>query len=156
ATGIATVSLGRESHVKGDYSFAAGSHNMVDGYYASALGGQLNVNSSYVTALGRYNLPFSSTSVNKETWEADDPLFVIGNGTGPDTSRSNAVTVLKNGNMALGMAGTDMVPTQQLDVMQGKVRVRDLPDQTGDLSKSRVVLVDSVAGTNKGVLSSIT
>ncbi len=156
ATGIATVSLGRESHVKGDYSFAVGRNNIVDGYYASALGRQLNINSSYVTALGRYNMPFSTDDVNIETWEADDPLFVIGNGTGATTNRSNAVTVLKNGNMALGMAGTDMVPTQQLDVMQGKVRVRDLPGQTGDLSKSRVVIVDSVAETNKGVLSSIT
>jgi hypothetical protein len=49
------------------------------------------------------------------SWVATDPLFVIGNGMGGTSSgpnRSNALTILKNGNMGLGTS----TPAKKLEV----------------------------------------
>lgn len=51
------------------------------------------------TVIGRYNV--QTTPHNTIGWNPNDRLFVIGNGTA-EVSRSNAMTVLKNGNIALG------------------------------------------------------
>jgi hypothetical protein len=47
-------------------------------------------------AIGRYNY----TTGNGTSWVSTDPVFAIGNGTSP-TNRSNAMTLLKNGNLFL-------------------------------------------------------
>jgi hypothetical protein len=49
--------------------------------------------------MGRYNAFSGSTT----TWVSTDPVLVVGNGLS-DASRSNALTLLKNGNMTI--AGT--------------------------------------------------
>jgi hypothetical protein len=58
--------------------------------------------------IGRYN---NSTDYNKIDWILEEPIFIIGNGNSP-TEQSNAFTVLKNGNTAIGHS----TPTQMLDV----------------------------------------
>jgi hypothetical protein len=49
---------------------------------------------------GRWNTRSTPVAVN--SWAPSDRLFVIGNGTS-DTNRNNAVTVLKNGNVGMGL-----------------------------------------------------
>jgi len=63
-----------------------------------------------VTALGRFNTGLGSAT----TWVATDPLFEVGNGSST-TARSNALTVLKNGNTSisgsLSTGGTLIAPS---------------------------------------------
>jgi hypothetical protein len=62
------------------------------------------------TTIGRYNLPLGTESSG--TWVSTDPLFVVGNGTGSGASRSNAMMILKNGNVGIGTTA----PRGNLDV----------------------------------------
>lgn len=90
----------------GRYSFAAGFSTTASGQNSSALG-QYTVAPSFAeTALGRYNTTYTVGTNGGSTWNATDRLFSIGNGdiSGLGVFRSNALTVLKNGNMAIGNA----------------------------------------------------
>jgi hypothetical protein len=85
-------------HALGNYSFAQGYFSTADGEYSSVFGNRTRAKSYSSFVLGRYN---DTTSTDSYNWNTSDPLFIIGNGTGP-SNRSNAVTVLKNGNVGLG------------------------------------------------------
>ena len=85
ATGLATTSMGYYSNATGLYSLAAGVYTRANAYNS--------------TAIGAFNLGGG----NATTWVATDPLFEIGNGTTGST-RANAVTVLKNGNVGIGVS----------------------------------------------------
>jgi hypothetical protein len=63
-------------------------------------------------AVGRYNVGGG----NATSWIDTDPIFEIGNGTGIST-RSNAITVLKNGNVGIGTS----FPLDRLQV-NGRIR----------------------------------
>lgn len=85
ASGLFSASFGYATTASGATSFAVGEGTTAQPY------------DSFV--LGRYNT-ISGTS---GSWVATDPLFVIGNGSSTSV-RSNAVTVLKNGNVGIGTA----------------------------------------------------
>ncbi|HVK61255.1 MAG TPA: tail fiber domain-containing protein, partial [Bdellovibrionales bacterium] len=63
-----------------------------------------------------YNMPTGSE--DNDSWVAADPLLVIGNGTGSGASRSNAMMILKNGNVGIGTSS----PNRLLQVA-GPIRV---------------------------------
>ena len=100
-----------------EYSSAVGTSN-AEGDYSIALGGSsaLGVLS---TAMGYTSSSFFSTSIgtlnigggSSNTWIETDPLFEIGNSNDPN-NRSNALTVLKNGNVGIGTS----YPTHKLEV----------------------------------------
>jgi hypothetical protein len=62
------------------------------------------------TTIGRYNIGGG----NQTSWVNTDPLFEVGNG-GSNLSRSNALTVLKNGNLGI----TTNTPETKLQVTGG-------------------------------------
>jgi hypothetical protein len=70
------------------------------------------------TAFGRYNVGGGT----KTSWVSSDPLFELGNGIS-DASRSNALTVYKNGdtkvNGKLSVKSTDIEYIENLDVDSG-------------------------------------
>lgn len=84
ATGLAATSMGYYSNATGLYSLAAGFDTRANAYMSSAIGA------------------FNLGGGNATTWVATDPLFEIGNGT--NGLRANAVTVLKNGNVGIGVS----------------------------------------------------
>ena len=118
ANGASSTSMGYHTNANGDYSTSMGYYTKADGFYSNAMGNQttstgfastsLGFNTiargSYSTcmgnatisksagslAIGRYN---DTTNINR--------LFEIGNGTA-NNSRSNAMTVLTNGNTGIG------------------------------------------------------
>lgn len=102
AEGDFSVAMGGfGTHATGQASFAAGDlcHAVGDN---SASFGQGNIaRPQLATYFGRY--ADSSYTYSASSWVSTDPLFVIGNGAASN-SRSNAVTVLKNGNVGIGMA----------------------------------------------------
>lgn len=84
STGLGSLSLGYESTSVGWYSIAAG-------YYAHA-------GSFHEISLGRYP---ESVSGSPSVFAGTDVLFEIGNGV-DNASRSNALTILKNGRLGVG------------------------------------------------------
>ncbi len=107
ANGYNAAAFGQLTAANGDDSAAFGHLTTTSGA-VSATFGVLTTAQPYASfVIGKYN-EISGTPNN---WVATDPLFVIGNGDS-DTNRNNAVTVLKNGNMGIGISA----PTELLQV----------------------------------------
>ncbi len=96
ASGAYSTAMNYDSLASGDYSTAMGDSTKASGEKSTAMGDSTTAQSYASTVLGRYNVISGTT----DSWEDDEPLFVIGNGT--STTRSNAMTVLKNGNVGIG------------------------------------------------------
>ncbi len=103
----------------GNYSFVGGHSNIASGYNSFVGGVGVGVgNQAYSygeTVFGTFAetySPISATAFNN-----NDRLLVVGNGTS-NTSRSNALTLLKNGNLGLGISN----PLQKLD-LDGNIRL---------------------------------
>jgi len=132
-----TVAGGDGNTAQGEYSFAVGNANIAKGDYSTAIGNHVTSHSygSFVT--GRYNSqPVGYYS--EDIWQKNDPLFVIGNGD--SGAPQNAVTVLKNGNVGIGVA----FPTQTLhikDVM--RLQPQTNPPSSCDINGNGMLYVDS-------------
>jgi hypothetical protein len=96
-----TVSGGENNTASGSYStILGGSSNTASGQYSVALGRNNNATSLSEIVLGRFALEQAGNPID---FVGSDRLFAIGNGTAWN-ARSNALTVLKNGNTTI--AGT--------------------------------------------------
>ncbi len=95
------VAAGSNNKATGGYSFVGGGdNNLASGNFSSVLGGIcLTSESLGETAVGIYNELSGGSPISRI---ATDPVFVVGNGTDPVVGRSNAMTVLKNGNIGIG------------------------------------------------------
>ena len=102
------MAIGNSATASGDNSYSFGSNTNSTGLLSTSMG--LNTTSqSYASmVVGRYNI----ISGNLITWVPADPLFVVGNGSS-STSRSNALTILKNGQIGLQ---TVTAPTYALEL----------------------------------------
>lgn len=122
-------------------TLVAGSQNNASGQNSFSAGFSLTASSIAETVLGRYNAITTGTTGSPV---ATDAAFQIGNGTGP-TVRSNALTVLKNSNVGIGITGTEASakPTERLDVGSGNVRVRDINTNLSIVSTDKAVVADA-------------
>ncbi len=98
ASGEASFSSGKQTVASGHWSTAMGEFTQATGQDATALGEATIARSYGSTSLGTYNDQIISSSQN--AWVLTDPVFIVGNGTGPLT-RKNAMVVYKNGNADL-------------------------------------------------------
>jgi hypothetical protein len=98
ANGIWSTAMGVNTIANGMFSTALGSSTHSRGVSSIAMGQSTYANSYNSFVAGRYN---DTTSSSASSWIGTDPLFVIGNGSG-NLSRSNALTVLKNGFVGIG------------------------------------------------------
>ncbi len=108
AEGSGSKAEGTQSHAEGFGTTASGSCSHAEGYSSKASGDYSHASGLYTeaqgyaqTVIGRFNIP--SGNPNNQT--DDDELFIIGNGTGDDTQRSNAHTTSKGG---IGWYQTDV------------------------------------------------
>ena len=108
ASGNISTALGSNGLASGNESIVLGSHNTALGIRSVAIGYYAESFSKDETVIGSWNTVYAG---NPENWILGDRLFVLGNGTASD-ARSNAMTVLKNGNIGIG---TD-VPESKLSV----------------------------------------
>ena len=99
ASGQESIAMGHSTTASGTYSAAWGSSTTATGSVATAMGVGTTAQSVSSLAIGDYNIIAGSPTVIVPT----DPLFVAGNGADAGT-RSNALTLLKNGNLTI--AGT--------------------------------------------------
>ncbi|MDG5491223.1 tail fiber domain-containing protein [Psychroserpens sp. SPM9] len=118
ASGYTSTAIGAHTLAIGDYSNVIGFGSAAIGDYATAIGVDARAEGDFSTALGfgptalsygeiaigRLNTIY--TPNNAIDWDSADRLFVIGNGTNV-VNRSNALTVLKNGNTGIGTATPD-------------------------------------------------
>ena len=138
ASGENGIAIGCGSIALGDYSVSIGTSTIAKGSGAVAMGGTTTASGSGSTSIGlntiakpyvslvigQYNdttLCYSQTEMN-----VLDPILIIGNGLSTD-QRSNALTVYKDGRLALG----NIVASEMLDV-NGNARLRGLPSGNGD------------------------
>ncbi|MBL7729242.1 MAG: tail fiber domain-containing protein, partial [Dinghuibacter sp.] len=113
ASGFTSVAMGYLATASGVYSTAFGYNNTSSGYYSLVTGGGSVSSGSYSVAfgegvnakavggfaMGRFNE--STDNPNAFTAAPADRIFQIGNGN-DNSSRNNAITVLRNGNMGIG------------------------------------------------------
>ena len=99
ASGPYSTAFGNNAYATGSLSFAAGDNVEAGRSYSSVFGSNLQTYSGYEFVVGRWNTNYGADSQNG--WDPDDRLFVVGNGTS-SAARSNALTVMKDGNVGIG------------------------------------------------------
>lgn len=135
ASGINSTAFGVGSVASGPQSTAFGNGTLAQAYGSTSMG--VGTIASWAsTAIGTFNTGLGSTT----QWNATDPLFEIGNGTSA-SSKSNALTVFKNGNMQLQgnltingtitSAGSPVVTASASGVI-------NLPSSTGGMNANEV------------------
>ena len=137
ASGDAATSSGFESEANGNSSIALGFRNISTGNRSMAIGSETNAKTFASFAIGRFNAGSGSNTA----WVETDPLFEIGNGIN-STSVSNALTVLKNGKVGIGIVN----PSHNLHV-KSESGENPLKVQIGNATKMSVF---SNGGTSVG------
>ncbi|MEO6131132.1 MAG: tail fiber domain-containing protein, partial [Saprospiraceae bacterium] len=84
---------GKNTTARGSISTAIGESTTAFGYASVAMGINTLAKSYAALVIGRYN---DTTSISSNGWNLLDPVFIVGNG-GSNNTRSNAITVLKDG-----------------------------------------------------------
>jgi hypothetical protein len=107
--GSAAAVFGFLNKVSSFEGFAQGDRNSVTGQAASAFGSSNASPSANEFSIGMFGTLYTASSNN--LYSATDRLFNIGNGTN-SSNRSDALTVLKNGNVGIGYN----TPTSRLQV----------------------------------------
>lgn len=143
AKGSTNLIFGRDNTTNGARSMALGTSNNITGDYSKAIGHTLTAESAFSTTMGLNNTPETSPEATAFS-DMTKRLFTIGNGTA--TTKSDALTILRNGKTGLSQS----VPTETLDVGVGNVRVRDINSNTGSLATDKYVVADS-----NGVLKTV-
>ena len=112
ASGLGSTTMGTFTIASGFSATALGESTLASGSRSTAMGFVMIAPSFAETVLGCYNTTYTP---NSETiWDATDRLFVVGNGTSI-SNRSNALTVLKNGNIGVGRD----TPSSLLEIAHG-------------------------------------
>lgn len=115
-----------------------GRNNTASGNWSTVLGGQGNVaNSQGQLSGGHYSYAFADADPDDPI--STDPLLTLGNGTGTGASSSNALTLLKDGSLALGLGQSK--PSERLHV-------------AGNVRFSGALMPNNSAGTANQVLTS--
>lgn len=109
ASSYVATAMGLNTTASGSSSTSMGEGTIASGYASTAMGENTTAKSYAETVIGRYNTNYSPSGTI--SWSANDRLFVVGNGTS-SVALSNALTILKNGNIGIG---TDS-PTTKLEV----------------------------------------
>ncbi|MBL0144780.1 MAG: tail fiber domain-containing protein [Chitinophagaceae bacterium] len=91
ASGVASTSMGGGTIASGNTATSMGSNTIASGDVSTSMGLYTKAKSDYSLVIGKYN----------DTTATSGRLFEIGNGNS-DNTRSNALTVLTNGNLGIG------------------------------------------------------
>jgi hypothetical protein len=114
ASGPDAVAIGSDSYsVNISTGEIYNANTVASGYGSVALGHGVSAQSYASLVVGQQNV--ESSGYNAYSWILTDPLFVVGNGKGATSgvpNRSNALIILKNGNVGIGIN----TPDYKLDV----------------------------------------
>ncbi|MDG1435066.1 MAG: hypothetical protein P8Q41_13690 [Saprospiraceae bacterium] len=96
ASAEGSVALGFYSTAIGIRSVSIGDNSSSSAFSSIAVGSNVNSVASYELVVGRYNTPYTPATTGFNTWNLNDRLFTIGNGTGVG-AESDAMIVRKSG-----------------------------------------------------------
>ncbi|MFZ1529990.1 MAG: tail fiber domain-containing protein [Ferruginibacter sp.] len=99
ASGYGSTAMGWESTASGDNSTAMGYFSVASGEHSTVIGLETKAKAYVGLSAGLFNDTLDTPLPTIP--EATDRIFQIGNGTA-DNARSNALTVLRNGNTGIG------------------------------------------------------
>lgn len=99
ASGESSTAMGNATTASNSYSTAMGVQTLASGIAATSMGQKTTAQAFASLVIGRFNLITGTT----DSWVSTEPLFICGNGSDASTT-SNALTLLKNGDMTI--AGT--------------------------------------------------
>jgi hypothetical protein len=122
ALSVSSVALGHFTTASQAHTTALGFQTTASGAYSTATGSWTIAPSGFETAIGRYNTTY--TPLSSAGWLDGDRLFVIGNGTSVST-RSDALVVLKNGNIGVGVSNPDNYITVKLRPGKAGIKLLD-------------------------------
>lgn len=116
ASGHVCTAIGNNTTASGWVATAIGDETIASGSSSTALGKGTKAEASFSTSIGSFNLGGGHPT----DWVDTDPLFEIGNGQDTE-NRSNALTVLKNGNVGIGIInpGTNLDVSGQIKLSGG-------------------------------------
>ena len=150
ASGVASTAKGFETIASGNYSTAMGFQTTASGNVSTTMGSNTTASGFSSTAMGRYTTASSyvETSIcsyntdytpnNTMAWSSTDRLFVVGNGSS-SSNKSNALTIYKNGNIAVGNITPSSSTTENVLDVSGRVTLRP---KTGSGSTSGIWYTD--------------
>jgi len=156
--GIFSVAFGSNTLASGAYALAWGQSNMTLGDN-SVIGGNNNfswadqsflfgqglLNKSYMcNVFGSYNDTSTINNHSLTSHVLNDPLFIVANGMGfGDIARSNALTILKNGN-----AGFSITAPQSTVEINGSLSLKTrVVNTSGTIDKSDHILLANSANS---------
>ncbi len=149
ASGNYSATMGFDTKASGNFSTAAGYVSESRGNLSFALGMAIKSKSYAGFALGSYN--DSTDAADADNFDPNNRIFQVGNGTA-NNARSNAMTVLQNGNVGIGI----LAPSQKLEVngnivvQNGKGIIRNTDGtQSKKLSTTVTVNTSFLAGETK-------
>ncbi|HMU46208.1 MAG TPA: tail fiber domain-containing protein [Chitinophagaceae bacterium] len=119
ASGINSTAIGYNTTASGDRSIAMGNSSVASGDFSTATGTYNTASGFSSTVMGSYNIAKSNNTLVAGTFNDStltNSLFEIGNGIA-NNIRSNAITVLQNGNSGLGT----VAPLARLHVADSNV-----------------------------------
>jgi hypothetical protein len=168
--GYSSVAFGTTNKIFSDYVAVFGSTNTASGE-GSIIFGQENNSIGFGTMIsGVWNTAatpwetvigfgnaITTTSFPPESQSiasSDDPLFQVGNGANNTTQRNNALTILRDGKVGIGITGAEAAakPKETFDVGSGGVKIRAINTgpYTGNAATDKIVVADA-----DGVLKTI-
>jgi hypothetical protein len=157
ANGHHSTAWGKSNTVGGHSSTVWGSNNTASGYHSTVWGNYNAAESVFSTVFGRYNIggfTFSDdsddTNDGNTQWFDVDPLFEIGLGD-DNLARANALTLLKDGRIALGEhTSLNGLQTQPETVqIEGALKVGDYAADPGaNASEGAIRFADDGSGSN--------
>jgi len=111
ASGDAATAMGFGTTASGVYAVAMGSQTTASGPVATAIGSRTTARGIRTTAMGRETIAASDNSLSIGTFNsantlADGTLLVVGNGSGPSSSRSDALVLDDQGNLTVSNQNT--------------------------------------------------
>jgi hypothetical protein len=115
AAGVQSTAIGIGNITWGANAMAIGNGSTANAESSMTLGTGATTHSPAEIALGSHNTLY--TPASPTAWNDADRLLVVGNGV-DDSNRSDALTILKNGNVGIGQS----VPTADLEV-SGQVKI---------------------------------
>ena len=116
ASGVQSTAIGTSSVASGERAITIATVSNASGDNSMAFGSGTVAASFRETTMGSYNTEYTPLSTSNAV--SLDRLFVIGNGTG-SLSRSDAFTILKNGNTGIGTSA----PQERLHIANGRLRI---------------------------------
>ncbi|MBB6372166.1 hypothetical protein [Chryseobacterium shigense] len=159
-SGIGSTSFGIVNNITGDFSVSFGNSNINSesstttfgqqnqaiGYGTTITGIFNNAATPWETIVGYQNAIITSSHASGDLVLSmdDSPLFQVGNGS---STRNNALTILRNGKVGIGITGTEAAakPTETLDVGSGGVKIRavNTAAYTSSVSTDKIVVADA-------------